>query len=66
LIDPRIIILKNGSLKVEGEIPLEDSEGASIDIPTGKAYHLCRCGESAKKPFCDGRHNVCSFDGTLA
>lgn len=66
MVDPRIIILKNGPLKVEGEITLEDSEGTSIDIPMGKAYHLCRCGESAKKPFCDGRHSVCSFDGTLA
>ncbi|HIF38108.1 MAG TPA: CDGSH iron-sulfur domain-containing protein [Gemmatimonadetes bacterium] len=66
MIDSRITILKNGPLKVEGGIQLEDHEGTSIDIPTGKAYHLCRCGESGKKPFCDGRHNVCDFDGNLA
>ena len=61
----RITILKNGSLKVEGGVHLQDHEGNSIETPASKAYHLCRCGASEKKPFCDGRHNVCGFDGTL-
>ena len=65
LSDPKITILKNGSLRVEGEIPMEDHEGTSVTIPVGKPYHLCRCGVSQKKPFCDGRHKVCDFDGTL-
>ena len=44
---------------------MEDHEGTSVAIPTGKPYHLCRCGASQKKPFCDGRHKVCDFDGAL-
>jgi CDGSH-type Zn-finger protein len=27
---------------------------------------LCRCGQSANKPFCDGTHAAVDFDGTLA
>ncbi len=27
-------------------------------------YALCRCGESANKPMCDGSHTAVGFDGT--
>lgn len=30
----------------------------------GVAYALCRCGGSAKKPYCDGTHADNGFDGT--
>ncbi|MBH16374.1 MAG: hypothetical protein CME30_03725 [Gemmatimonadetes bacterium] len=64
--NPRITILKNGPLKVEGGVELEDHDGTSLETPSSKAYHLCRCGASEKKPFCDGRHKHCDFDGTLS
>ena len=31
--------------------------------PEQAAYALCRCGHSAKKPYCDGSHARVRFDG---
>ena len=43
-----------------------------VDMATGNEVQiekfpiaLCRCGQSATKPFCDGAHSRCGFDGTL-
>ncbi len=63
--DVRITVSANGSLKVEGEIDLVDSEGNALPTREGKAIFLCRCGQSANKPFCDGRHKTCDWDPTL-
>ncbi|MDE0393865.1 MAG: CDGSH iron-sulfur domain-containing protein [Gammaproteobacteria bacterium] len=63
----RIRIQTNGPLIIEGGVPLRDQEGSEIATPPGgRPYALCRCGVSARKPFCDGSHKTCDFDGTLA
>ena len=64
--DAKITVRENGSLRIEGEIPLFDHEGNALTIPTEKPYALCRCGASSRKPFCDGTHKTNGFDGTLA
>lgn len=33
-------------------------------LETEDIYALCRCGQSAQKPFCDGTHARIGFDGT--
>ncbi len=65
--DAKIIVRENGSLRIDGGVPLYDPEGNQIETPPGgRPYSLCRCGQSNRKPFCDGSHKSCGFDGTLA
>ena len=71
----RITISENGPYLVEGDIsikdeiivndaddnPLKYKDGEKY--PKKEGYHLCRCGKSGHKPFCDGSHIKTSFDG---
>ena len=52
----------NGPLLVEGSIQLVDAQGQAFSLsPDKPAVALCRCGHSAKKPFCDGAHKGAGF-----
>lgn len=31
-----------------------------VELEAGKGYAWCRCGRSAKQPFCDGSHKETS------
>lgn len=62
--EPRITISLDGSMKVEGDIPLFDHEGNQIATKEGIPYFLCRCGASENKPFCDGSHKRVEFKGS--
>ncbi|HVX11176.1 MAG TPA: CDGSH iron-sulfur domain-containing protein [Pirellulales bacterium] len=58
----RIRTRNNGPFVVEGPVTIVDAEGNAFTINTDKpAIALCRCGQSGKKPFCDGSHNRCGF-----
>ena len=52
----KITINKNGSIKIDGDFEIVDSEGAVYGLGGRTALGLCRCGLSANKPFCDGAH----------
>jgi CDGSH iron-sulfur domain-containing protein 3 len=55
---------ENGPLVIQGPFRLVDHEGREYPLPTDKPLvALCRCGLSATKPFCDGSHKRCGFDG---
>ena len=56
-----ITIKNNGSIQIEGEFDLCDQNGKKFDIAGKKTIWLCRCGSSAKKPFCDGSHKNSGF-----
>jgi CDGSH-type Zn-finger protein len=74
--EPKVVVSKNGPYLVTGGVPLAkqtigtDREGGSHEwqegetFPAQDSYALCRCGQSANKPFCDGSHKRVGFDGT--
>jgi CDGSH-type Zn-finger protein len=72
----RVVVAPDGPYIVTGNVPLSqkiigtDAKGDAEEWLEGKSYParqtyaLCRCGESKKKPFCDGTHAEIGFDGT--
>lgn len=71
-----IEVIKDGPYLVHGDPPLSEqwivtnAGGDSLEYREGKKFPpqpqcaLCRCGQSASKPFCDGTHAKVKFDGT--
>ncbi len=57
----QIKALKNGPLQISGQIDLIGSDGNKME-KDGDIF-LCRCGQSANKPFCDGSHKKAGFIG---
>jgi len=72
----QVRITVDGPYMVSGGLPLSrqsigtNAGGESTtwtpgpDLPAQAQYSLCRCGQSANKPFCDGSHQKTGFDGT--
>jgi len=56
---PRIGVIDNGPLWVTGSIPVTTSTGTELE-PRARVT-LCRCGQSANKPLCDGAHYDAGF-----
>ena len=52
--------LKNGPLEVAGAVQVLDIEKQAYPAEPSPIY-LCRCGQSANKPFCDGSHKAVGF-----
>jgi CDGSH-type Zn-finger protein len=52
----------DGPLVIQGPVRIIDAEGREFTPPAEKPLvALCRCGQSANKPFCDGTHKRCNF-----
>ena len=56
----RVVPLLDASLELRGHIRLYDSDGRRVLAEAGRML-LCRCGNSANKPFCDGSHKRVEF-----
>ena len=57
-----IKVRANGPFLIEGPITVVDHEGNVFPLNSDKPnVALCRCGQSSKRPFCDGSHNRCGF-----
>jgi len=62
----KITVMNNGSLRVEGEFVLVDSQSNQFGLGERKIISLCRCGLSVNKPFCDGSHKGNFADEQIA
>ena len=56
-----ITVKPNGPYLLAGPCKLIDPTGTAIEIVAGKIVALCRCGQSAGKPYCDGSHGRTGF-----
>ncbi|MBP8137401.1 MAG: CDGSH iron-sulfur domain-containing protein [Candidatus Eisenbacteria bacterium] len=58
----KLTVMKNGSIRVEGDFELVDMDGKPFGLGGRERVGLCRCGHSANKPFCDGSHKAAGFE----
>lgn len=56
----KVKVVPNAPLLVEGTVELILADGTTV---IKKDPHLCRCGGSAHKPYCDGAHAKIHFQG---
>jgi CDGSH-type Zn-finger protein/uncharacterized membrane protein YozB (DUF420 family) len=56
-----IEVLPDGPYRVSGPCRLRNSRGE--EVPARATFALCRCGNSSRKPFCDGTHTKIAFHG---
>ena len=62
LMPTKITVLNNGPIRIEGEFEILDPSGAAFGLAGRTVISLCRCGQSANKPFCDGAHARTGFN----
>lgn len=69
VLGPSLALIEDPSIGVSG--PLWVRGGIRISKENGESYEirnrvtLCRCGQSANKPFCDGTHASMKFEDGL-
>jgi CDGSH-type Zn-finger protein len=57
----KVTVLNNGPIRIEGDFEILDAAGAAFGLAGRTVISLCRCGQSASKPFCDGAHARTGF-----
>ncbi len=62
----KVTVFNNGPLRIEGEFSITDAAGATYGLAGRTVIGLCRCGQSADKPFCDGSHGRTGFKSECA
>ena len=58
--DVTITPQKDGPYHVKGSFKITTKGGRTIEVDGNETW-LCRCGQSANKPFCDGMHKKAGF-----
>lgn len=57
---PRIVACSDGPILVRGDVEIVDDEGRPLPRRR-RTVALCRCGQSALSPYCDGTHKAVGF-----
>jgi CDGSH-type Zn-finger protein len=58
---PTIRLRRNGPYVIDGDdVTVVDWNGVEYPVER-RPIALCRCGASARKPFCDGTHSKVGF-----
>ena len=61
----KVTVNTDGSIRIEGDFEILDPTGAAFGLAGRTIISLCRCGQSANKPFCDGSHKRVGFSDTV-
>jgi CDGSH-type Zn-finger protein len=62
----KITVKSNGSIRIEGDFEIADQNGGKFGLGGRTSISLCRCGQSATKPFCDGTHKTAGFHSEIS
>ena len=57
----KVTVNTDGSIRIEGDFEILDPTGAPFGLAGRTIISLCRRGQSANKPFCDGSHKRIGF-----
>jgi CDGSH-type Zn-finger protein len=57
----KILVNRNGPYLIQGDFEICDPAGGTFGLGGRAMVSLCRCGQSANKPFCDGTHAKVGF-----
>ena len=58
--DVNITVKQSGPYVIRGPVQLVDADGNEYTLESD-VIALCRCGQSSKRPFCDGSHGSSGF-----
>lgn len=54
----KIRLVEGGPAILEGDVEIVGSDGQTR---RAERLSICRCGESSRKPYCDGTHRTCGY-----
>ncbi|GGK24684.1 hypothetical protein GCM10010124_16520 [Pilimelia terevasa] len=55
-----VTVCADGPLLLRGDFTIVAQDGTPVDAGRSTVA-LCRCGRSARRPFCDGTHKLVGF-----
>ncbi len=54
---PDVVLVADGPMLLRGDVAVEDEDGV-VHRSTRPVCAVCRCGRTARAPWCDGTHKL--------